>query len=89
MVGFFVSRVLQCFEGVLLLSHRETPTTQKELDMTTYNVVINDDTTGTIDESTLDGQHADNFLGEMMTIHAHDENGNSVEHYGRLTEVLS
>ena len=57
--------------------------------MTTYNVVINNDTTGTIDDSTLDGQHAEDFLGEMMTVHAHDENGNPVEHYGRLTEVLS
>ena len=84
-----MSRVLQCFEGVLLLSHRETPTTRKDLDMTTYNVVINDNTTGTIDDSTLDGLSPEDFIGEMVTIHAHDENGNPVEHYGRLTEVLS
>jgi len=57
--------------------------------MTTFNVVINGDITGTIDDSTLDGQSPEDFMGEMMTIHAHDENGNPVEHYGRLTEVLS
>ena len=57
--------------------------------MSTYIVVINDDTTGTISSDTLDGQHADAFLGEYVTIHAHDENGIPVEHYGRLTEVLT
>jgi len=67
----------------------EQPTTRKELEMTTFNVVINGDITGTIDDSTLDGQSPEDFMGEMMTIHAHDENGNPVEHYGRLTEVLS
>jgi len=62
---------------------------ERNTDMTTFNVVINDDTTGTIDDSTLDGQSPEDFMGEMVTIHAHDENGNPVEHYGRLTEVLS
>ena len=36
LAGFFVSRVLQCCDSVLLLSHRETPTTRKELDMTNH-----------------------------------------------------
>jgi len=57
--------------------------------MRTFTVVIHDDTTGTINDDCLDGQHADAFLGEYVTIHAHDENGIPVEHYGRLTEVLS
>ena len=57
--------------------------------MRTFTVVIHDDTTGTISDDTLDGQHADAFLGEYVNIHAHDENGNPIEHYGRLTEVLT
>ena len=57
--------------------------------MSTYIVVINEDTTGSIGSDTLDGNHPSDFMGEYMTIHARDENGNPVEHYGRLTEVLS
>lgn len=56
--------------------------------MTTYNVVINDDTTGTINSDTLDGQSPEDFIGEYVTIKSHDENGMPVEHYGKLTEVL-
>ena len=56
--------------------------------MSIHNVVINDDTTGTIGTDTLDGQHPDDFIGEYVTIKAHDENGNPIEHYGKLTEVL-
>lgn len=56
--------------------------------MSIYNVVINGDTTGTIDTDTLDGQHPDAFMGEYVTIKSHDENGIPCEHYGKLTEVL-
>lgn len=56
--------------------------------MTIHNVVIDDDTTGTIDTETLDCQHPADFLGDYVWIHSHDENGNPVEHYGKLTEVL-
>lgn len=56
--------------------------------MSIHNVVINDDTTGTIDTDTLDGQSPEDFIGEHVTIKSHDENGNPVEHYGKLTEVL-
>ena len=45
-------------------------------------------TTGEINSDTLDGQHADDFIGERMTIHAHDENGNEIEAYGVLVDVL-
>ena len=34
---FFVVMVLQCCDGVLLLSHRETPTTRKELKMSNFS----------------------------------------------------
>ena len=57
--------------------------------MSNHNVVINDDTTGTIDTDTLGGHHPEEFLGEHVTIKAHDENGNPIEHYGKLTEVLN
>ena len=56
--------------------------------MTKYTVVINNDTTGTIDDDTLDGKNPENFIGEMVTINSHDENGNPIEHKGRLTEIL-
>lgn len=55
---------------------------------TIYNVVINGDTTGTICDSTLDGQHPEAFIGEIVRIKSHDENGNNIELEGRLTEVL-
>lgn len=51
--------------------------------MTIHNVVINDDTTGT-----LDVQNPEDFIGEIVTIRAHDENGNPVERRGKLTEIL-
>ena len=35
-----MSRVLQCCEGVLLLSHRETATTRKELEMSNIKKVV-------------------------------------------------
>jgi len=34
--------------------------------MRTFTVVIHDDTTGTINDDCLDGQHADAFLGEYV-----------------------
>jgi hypothetical protein len=40
--------------------------------MATYKVLINGDTTGTIDDSTLDGQHPDAFIGERVIIKSHD-----------------
>ena len=39
---FFVFMVLQCCDCVLLLSHRETPTTRKELNMKTLNLGNNE-----------------------------------------------
>lgn len=56
--------------------------------MSIHNVVINDDTTGTIDTDTLDGQSPEDFMEEYVTVKSHDENGNHVEYYGRLTEIL-
>ena len=56
--------------------------------MTIHMVSINNDTTGTIDTDTLDGQHPDAFIGEMVTIQSHDENGFPCEFEGILTEVF-
>jgi len=50
-------------------------------------VLINNDTTGTIDESTVDFRLED-FIGEKVTYHYHDENGNECESVGVLTEIL-
>jgi hypothetical protein len=56
---------------------------------TIYNVVINGDTTGTIDSDTIDGQHASSFVGEVIRIKSRDENGMYIELEGVLTEVLA
>jgi hypothetical protein len=55
---------------------------------TIYHVILDDDTTGTIDSDTLDGQAADNFLGEVMRAKSRDENGMTIEVDGVLTDVL-
>jgi hypothetical protein len=53
-----------------------------------YTVRLNDNTIGTIDDNTIDGQHADAFIGELVNVHLHDENGNEIEKEGRLVEIL-
>ena len=56
---------------------------------TTDSVVINGDTTGTIDSDTIDGQSPVNFIGEVVRIKSSDENGMAVELEGVLTEVMA
>lgn len=56
--------------------------------MTIYTVLLDDDTTGTINSDTLDGQSAVAFVGETVNVHLHDENGNPIEKEGTLVEVL-
>lgn len=56
--------------------------------MVTYTVRLEDNTVGTINSDTIDGQHAEAFLGEVVNVHLHDENGNPIEVRGRLAEVL-
>ena len=53
-----------------------------------YTVTLEDGTTGAIDSNTIDGQHADVFIGEIVNVHLFDEEGNQIEHEGRLVEVL-
>jgi len=53
-----------------------------------YTVRLNDDTVGTIDDDTLNGQNASEFIGEIVNVHLWDENGNPIEERGRLAEVL-
>jgi hypothetical protein len=57
--------------------------------MTTFTVLLQNDTIGTIDSDTIDGQHADAFVGEVVKVHLHDENGMPITVEGRLVEVLS
>lgn len=56
---------------------------------TIYTVLLDDDTVGTISSDTIDGQSAEAFVGEIVNVHLHDENGNPIERQGRLVEVLS
>ena len=51
-------------------------------------VMINGDTVGTIDESTVDFRLED-FIGEKVNFHFRDENGNDCEAVGVLTEILN
>ncbi len=53
-----------------------------------YTVLLADGTTGTINSDTIDGQSAEEFIGEIMNVHLTDENGNPIEREGRLVEVL-
>jgi hypothetical protein len=53
-----------------------------------YTVRLSDDTVGTIDSNTLDGQSAENFIGEIVNVHLFDENGNAIEVEGKIEEVL-
>ena len=56
--------------------------------MSTYTVLIDNETTATICGSTLGGGTAEDFIGEMVDAIAKDENGNTFRLEGRLTEVL-
>jgi hypothetical protein len=53
-----------------------------------YTVRLSDDTVGTISSDTLAGQSAECFIGEIVRIKHHDENGNPLESEGKLVEVL-
>ena len=55
---------------------------------TIYTVLLEDNTVGTISSDTLDGQSAEDFVGDIVNVHLHDENGNPIEREGRLVEVL-
>ena len=53
-----------------------------------YTVRLGDDTVGTINSNTLDGQSAECFVGEIVRVKNYDENGNQIESEGKLVEVL-
>ena len=53
-----------------------------------HSVLIAGGTTGTIDSDTINGQDIERFLGEVVNVHSHDENGNPVEMSGVLEEIL-
>ena len=56
--------------------------------MKKFTVRLECGTIGTINEDTIDYQHADDFIGEIVNVHLHDENGLSIEVQGKLVEVL-
>lgn len=57
--------------------------------MNTYTVLLANGAIGTISDDTLDGQSAEDFIGETVNVHLHDENGNPVEVRGILSEVVA
>jgi hypothetical protein len=56
--------------------------------MKTYTVLLDDGTVGEMTDDCLDGQHADAFIGEIVRVKHHDENGLWVESEGKLVETL-
>lgn len=56
--------------------------------MTTYTVRLADNTVGTINSDTLNGQNASEFIGEIVNVKLQDENGMPIEVRGELVEVL-
>lgn len=56
--------------------------------MTTHNVMLKDNTVGTINADSIDYQDIRDFVGETVNVHLHDENGNPIEVQGELVEVL-
>lgn len=53
-----------------------------------YTVLLNTGTVGTVDSDTINGQSTEDFIGEIINVHFHDENGNEIEEEGVLVEVL-
>ena len=53
-----------------------------------YTVRLADDSTGTIESDTLNGQSAQDFIGEIVQVQSHDENGENITLTGKLVEVL-
>jgi len=56
--------------------------------MKTWTVLLDNETTGTISQDTINGKEITDFIGERMRAQSHDENGNAIEVEGILTEVL-
>lgn len=53
-----------------------------------YHVLLKDHTTGYINSDTIDGQHAEDFIGERVNVHLLSENGEHIQHEGILIDVL-
>ncbi|HLV84214.1 MAG TPA: hypothetical protein VKY62_10600 [Devosia sp.] len=53
-----------------------------------FNVLLADGTVGSVSTDTLGGSRPDEFIGEVINVHLHDENGHPIEREGRLEEVL-
>ncbi len=53
-----------------------------------FTVLLQDGTVGIINSDTLDEQSSAHFIGEIVRVKLHDENGNLIEKDGVLAEVL-
>jgi hypothetical protein len=53
-----------------------------------FTVLLDDGTVGVINSDTLGGQHASEWIGEVVNVHLYDDNGTPIEAEGTLTEVL-
>jgi len=53
-----------------------------------HTLLLEDDTIGRIQPSSIDYQNPELFIGGMVRIRLHDENGNQIEAEGIVKEVL-
>jgi hypothetical protein len=53
----------------------------------THTVLLKNGTVGTVDDSTINYQPIENFIGQPITVHVNDENGNDTEQTGILESV--
>jgi len=56
---------------------------------TTHTVLLSCGTVGTVSSDTIDGQDIALFIGEVLNVHLHDDNGNPIEVEGRVEEILA
>ena len=54
-----------------------------------YVVRLADGTIGKICSDTIDGQHANAFIGEVVNVHFYDDNGANIERQGKLVAVIN
>lgn len=55
---------------------------------TIYTVALKDGTVGTISSDSINGQHAREFIGEIVRLDLRDENGGQIFVEGTLAEIL-
>lgn len=53
-----------------------------------HTVLLENGTVGTISRNSIDYQDIHTWIGEIVTVQFHDENGDIQRHEGKMVEVL-